>query len=116
MSQRFAVMGAGEVGFHLARTLSKEGHSLVVIDTDPHKQERLEELDVGFVPGNGAHIPVLEAAKVENCDLFMAVSSSDEANLAAAVLAKRLGAQRAVGSGRHRRRHHGPPPHLRRCL
>ena len=96
MSQRFAVMGAGEVGFHLAQTLSKEGHSLVVIDTDSHKRERLEELDVGFVPGNGAHIPVLEAAKVENCDLFMAVSSSDEANLAAAVLAKRLGARRAV--------------------
>lgn len=96
MSQRFAVMGAGEVGYHLAQTLSREGHSLVVIDTDPSKQERLEELDVSFVPGNGAHVPILEASKVDNCDLFMAVSSSDEANLASALLAKSMGAPRAV--------------------
>lgn len=96
MSQRFAVMGAGEVGYHLAQTLSREGHSLVVIDTDPTKQERLEELDVSFVPGNGAHVPVLEAGKVGQCDLFMAVSSNDEANLASAVMAKHMGAQRAV--------------------
>lgn len=97
MTKRFAVMGAGEVGFHLARELSREGHSVVVIEADPNKREPLEEnLDVGVVIGNGAHVPVLEAAKVENCDLFMAVSSSDEANLAASVLAKRLGAARSV--------------------
>lgn len=90
-------MGAGEVGFHLARTLSHEGHSVVVIERDPEKRERVEEeLDVHVVLGNGAHVPVLEAAKVKNCDLFMAVSSSDESNLAASVLAKRMGAQRSV--------------------
>ncbi len=90
-------MGAGEVGFHLARTLSQEGHSVVVIEISPERRQRIEEdLDVAVVLGNGAHVPVLEAARVENCDLFMAVSSSDEANMAAAVLAKRLGAQRAV--------------------
>lgn len=97
MSQRFAVMGAGEVGFHLARTLSQEGHSVVVIEISPERRQRIEEdLDVAVVLGNGAHVPVLEAARVESCDLFMAVSSSDEANMAAAVLAKRLGAQRAL--------------------
>lgn len=90
-------MGAGEVGFHLARTLSQEGHSVVVIECDPSKRQAVEEvMDVAFVVGNGAHVPVLETAKVESCDLFMAVSSSDEANLAASVLAKRLGAQRSV--------------------
>ncbi|MEM9555114.1 MAG: Trk system potassium transporter TrkA [Acidobacteriota bacterium] len=94
---RFAVMGAGEVGFHLARTLSQEGHSVVVIESDPTKRDDVEEvMDVAFVVGNGAHVPVLEEAKVESCDLFMAVSSSDEANFAASVLAKRLGARRSV--------------------
>ena len=97
MSEHFAVMGAGEVGFHLARQLSQAGHSLVVIELDPDKRDRVEEsLDAAVVLGNGAHVPVLKAAKVERCDLFMAVSSSDEANLAAAVLAKRLGARRTV--------------------
>ena len=89
MSEHFAVMGAGEVGFHLARQLSQAGHSLVVIELDPEKRERVEEsLDAAVVLGNGAHAPVLEAAKIDRCDLFMAVSSSDEANLAAAVLAE----------------------------
>ncbi len=97
MSERFAVMGAGEVGFHLARTLSQEGHSVVVIERDPAKRDRVEEaLDAAVVVGNGAHVPVLKAAKVDKCDLFMAVSSSDEANLAASLLAKRLGVQRTV--------------------
>ncbi|MDA8020462.1 MAG: Trk system potassium transporter TrkA [Thermoanaerobaculia bacterium] len=97
MKQRFAVMGAGEVGFHLARTLSHEGHSVVVIENDSEAGQRVEEeLDVQVVPGNGSHVPVLESAKVKSCDLFMAVSSSDESNLAASVLAKRMGAQRSV--------------------
>jgi len=95
--QRYVVMGAGEVGFHLARALSAEGHDVTVIEIDPSKRERIEEeLDVLVIAGNGAHPPVLTAAGAASCNLFMAVSSSDEANLAAACLAKRLGAQRTV--------------------
>ena len=97
MSQRFAVMGAGEVGFHLARTLSQQGHHVVVIELNPAMKGRVEEaMDAAVVVGNGAHVPVLEAAGVRHCDLFMAVSSSDEANMAASVLAKSLGAKRSV--------------------
>ena len=89
-------MGAGEVGFHMARELSREGHDVVVIERDPGQRERVEELDVAMVTGNGAHLPVLEAAQVGSADLFMAVSSNDEANLAASLLARRLGAERSV--------------------
>ena len=97
MIQRFAVMGAGEVGFHLAKTLSQQGHNVVVIELDPDMKDTLEEaMDVAVVVGNGAHVPVLEAAQVKDCDLFMAVSSSDESNMAASVLAKSLGAKRSV--------------------
>ena len=95
--KRYVVMGAGEVGFHLAQTLSQQGHDVAVIELDPAKQVRIEEeLDVLVVPGNGAHPHVLQAAGVAECELFMAVSSSDEANLSAAALAKHLGADRAV--------------------
>lgn len=97
MSERYVVMGAGEVGFHLARSLSRQGHNIVVIDTDPSKRERIEDgLDVAFVVGNGAHLPVLQAAQVEGCDLFLAVSSSEDANLSASVLARHLGAHRTI--------------------
>lgn len=95
--KRYVVMGAGEVGYHLAQTLSEQGEDVAVIELDPVKQARIEEeLDVQVVPGNGAHPPVLEAAGVADCELFLAVSSSDEANFAAATLAKQLGANRVV--------------------
>lgn len=96
-ARRFVVMGAGEVGFHLARVLAQEGHHVTVVELDPDKQRRVDdELDVLTVAGNGAHLPVLRQARVRGCDLFMAVSSNDEANLAASLLAKRLGAQRTA--------------------
>ena len=95
--KRYVVMGAGEVGFHLARTLSQEGHSITVIERDGVRRARIEEeLDVAVVAGNGAHLPVLEEAAVGGCDLFIAVSAEDESNLAASLLAKRMGAQRSV--------------------
>jgi trk system potassium uptake protein TrkA len=95
--QRFVVMGAGEVGFHLARALSQQGHSVVVLDLDRRKLRRVEEeLDVSAICGNGTHVPVLQAAAVDGCDLFLAVASSDEANLSAALMAKRMGAARTV--------------------
>jgi trk system potassium uptake protein TrkA len=95
--KHYAVMGAGEVGCHLARTLSADGHRVTLIDSDPAKRRLVEEqLDVGFVLGNGAHMPTLEAADVASCELFVAASSSDEANLAASLLAKRAGVAKTV--------------------
>lgn len=95
--KRYVVMGAGEVGYHLAQTLSQQGHDVAVIELNPVRKARIEdELDVLVIEGNGAHPPVLEAAGVTDCELFMAVSSSDEANLSAASLAKYMGADRAV--------------------
>lgn len=96
-SQRYVVMGAGEVGFHLARALTQDGHKVTLIERDAARRERIEEeLDVLVVAGDGSHVPVLESARVEGCDLFLAVSSSDASNLAASLLAKRMGAQRSV--------------------
>jgi trk system potassium uptake protein TrkA len=96
-AQRYVVMGAGEVGCHLAETLSGAGHHVTMIDSDEAKRQLVEEqLDVAFVHGNGAEVPTLEAAGVERCDLFVAASSSDEANLAASLLAKGVGAARTV--------------------
>jgi trk system potassium uptake protein TrkA len=95
--KHYAVMGAGEVGCHLARTLSADGHRVTLIDSDPGKRKLVEEqLDVGFVLGNGAHMPTLEAADAASCELFVAASSSDEANLAASLLAKRAGVRKTI--------------------
>ena len=96
-NKRYVIMGAGEVGCHLARTLSVQGHRVTVIDSDASKRQIVEEqFDAAFVHGNGANLPTLEAARVKDCELFVAVSSSDEANLATSLLAKHLGAPRTV--------------------
>ncbi len=96
-AQRYVVMGAGEVGYHLARVLANEGNNVTVIERDPGRQLRVsEELDVLLVAGDGGHYSVLEEAGVGDCDLFIAVSSNDNANLVASLLAKQLGARRSV--------------------
>jgi trk system potassium uptake protein TrkA len=96
-TKRYAVMGAGEVGCYLARTLSEAGHQVTLIDSDPKKQRMVEDqLDVEFVLGNGTHMATLRAAEVNECALFVAASSSDEANLAASLLAKRVGVPKTV--------------------
>jgi trk system potassium uptake protein TrkA len=95
--KRYVVMGAGEVGFHLARSLSAEGQVVTVVELDRVRQGRVaDDLDALVVRGNGADLTVLQSAEVGTCDLFIAVSSSDEANLAASSLAKHLGAARCV--------------------
>lgn len=88
---RILVVGAGEVGFHLARRLSEEGQDVVVIEADPERAERVgEELDVIAIEGNGASLPVLDQAGIENTDLVLAVTSKDEVNLIACLAAHEL--------------------------
>ena len=60
-----AVIGAGEVGYHLADILSREEHRVSVIDADPAKARRLmEALDVQVVIGDGSRADVLNNAGV----------------------------------------------------
>ena len=58
--RRYLVMGAGEVGFHLAQSLSSEGHQVDVIELDKAKAKRVRDLlDANMIVGNGAHRSVL---------------------------------------------------------
>jgi trk system potassium uptake protein TrkA len=94
---KIVIIGAGEVGFYLAKVLSNENHEIVMIDQSRAPLERIDELlDVQTVQGHGAGAPVLELAQAFSADLVLAVTSSDEVNLLAAFLAKRQGAKRTV--------------------
>jgi trk system potassium uptake protein TrkA len=94
---KIVIIGAGEVGFFLAKVLSQENHGIVMIDQDPARLERIDELlDVQVVEGHGASAPVLEVAQAFGADLLLAVTSSDEVNLLGAFLAKKQGAKRTV--------------------
>ena len=91
------IVGAGEVGFHIAGSLTQEGHEIVIIESDPEKVQRLQtELDVMAVTGDGCNAKVLKQHGVHDADLFFAVSNDDPANLLAALTARRLGAAKCV--------------------
>jgi trk system potassium uptake protein TrkA len=91
------IIGAGEVGYHIAERLSREGHDIVVIERDPATRQRVqEELDVMSLEGSGSSPRVLEEAGVREAELIIAVADIDEINIAACVLAKAYGVQRAI--------------------
>ena len=94
---RVIIVGAGEVGFHLAERLSQENQDVVVVETDPERAERASELlDVMTVVGNGASIPVLEDSGVKDARLLLAVTSQDEVNLISCLAASRLGVEYTI--------------------
>ena len=89
---RVIIVGAGEVGYHLAERLSQENQDVVVIETDPDRAERASELlDVMTVVGNGASIPILEQAGIRGARILLAVTSKDEVNLISCLAANRMG-------------------------
>lgn len=94
---KIIISGAGEVGSHLAKLLSYESQEITLIDT---KKESLvyaiDHLDIRVVKGDTTSIAVLKDARVENSDLFIAVTSSETTNITACVLAKELGCRRTI--------------------
>ena len=91
------VAGCGKVGTRLVEDLAIEGHNVTIIDKDRKVVERmLEAYDIQGVIGSGSDIDVLLEARIDHCDMFIALTPMDEANIIAAVTAKRLGAAYTV--------------------
>ncbi len=87
------VGGAGAVGAGVARALRDEGHDVTVIEQDAARLERLTDLDVQRVQGNLASRTVLELAKIQDTQLFVACGGDDAQNMVACALAKEYGAR-----------------------
>ena len=86
------IVGCGKVGRALAEQLSKEGHDITVIDTRYDKVQTLcNELDVMGFAGSGSSHSVQEEAGIDNADLLIAVTGSDELNLLCCLIAKKVG-------------------------
>jgi trk system potassium uptake protein len=94
---RIIIAGAGEVGTHLSKMLSYEGHDLTVIDIEAANLKQLQQhLDLLTVEGSAISLKALEKAKVNGIDLFVAVTHYQEMNIASAVMAKKLGAKQTI--------------------
>jgi len=91
------VIGAGEVGINVARTLSADGHDVTVVDNNPERCGTIQgELDALVVEGNGASPRLLRELKVGSLDLLAAVTEVDEVNIIAALGARQLGTRTTV--------------------
>lgn len=91
------MIGLGEVGQNIARTLSAERHEVTIVDRDEERVEAMQgQLDALVVAGNGASPKFLREIGAGRADLLCAVTQSDEANVIAALAAGQLGTGHTV--------------------
>ncbi|MBU2951290.1 Trk system potassium transporter TrkA [Tamlana agarivorans] len=94
---KIIIAGAGEVGFHLAKLLSYESQEITLIDPNKKSLAHADnQLDIRVVKGDATSIAILKEARIDSCDLFIAVTSSETTNITICVLAKQLGAKRTI--------------------
>ena len=88
---KIIILGAGQVGGTVAESLVSEQNDITVVDTDPGRLHALQDrLDLRTVTGSAAHPSVLTEAGIDDADLLIAVTQSDETNLVACKLAARM--------------------------
>ena len=87
---KIVILGAGQVGASLADRLSFEQHDITLVDSDRLRLKALPDLDVRTVVGHASSPSTLENAGVDDAELLIAVTNSDEVNLVACQLARAL--------------------------
>jgi len=94
---KIIIGGAGEVGRHLAKMLSREKHTIVVLDTNDEVLANLEaNYDLTTLVGSPVSIEKLKEAGAKSADLFIAVTPDESRNLTACILATKLGTKKTV--------------------
>ena len=89
---KIIIVGCGKVGSTLAEHLDQEGHDITIIDRHWEKLKHLSDrIDVLGVEGNGASISTQREAGVQNSDILIATTNSDELNLLCCLIAKKAG-------------------------
>lgn len=88
---KILIVGCGKVGRNIAEELIQEGHNIVLVDSDSSiVQEVSNSLDVLGVIGDAASLDTLKEADVENSDVLLAVTSSDEINMLCCLFSRKV--------------------------
>jgi len=88
---KIIILGAGQVGASVAESLVSEQNDITVVDVEPTRLRALQDrLDLRTVAGSASHPSVLMEAGIDDADLLIAVTQSDETNLVACKLAARM--------------------------
>lgn len=99
---KIVIIGVGSIGRNVLKSLSGEGHTITIIDESKEKIANLiENYDVSGVVGNGACMEIQEEAGVRDADSVIVMTRSDELNILACLVAKKLGAHNTVARVRN---------------
>ncbi|MDL2213364.1 Trk system potassium transporter TrkA [Bacteroides sp. OttesenSCG-928-J23] len=94
---KIIIAGAGEVGTHLAKLLSREKHDIILMDEDEDKLSPLSSnFDLMTVTSSATSISGLSDVGINGADLFVAVTPDESRNITACMLATNLGAKKTL--------------------
>ncbi|MBQ7897378.1 MAG: Trk system potassium transporter TrkA [Clostridia bacterium] len=94
---KIIIFGCGKIGTTLISSLSSEGHDIIAIDRNPKIIEEVTNIyDVIGLCGNGIDCDTMSEAGIEEAELFVAVTGSDELNMLGCFMAKKMGAKHTV--------------------
>lgn len=99
---KIIIVGAGKIGTNLAKSLADENNEVYLIEREEKiVQKNIDKLDVKMIIGNGSDPDVLRKAQVQDAELVLAVTTSDETNLVVCAIAGLLGAKRRIARVRN---------------
>ncbi|MBQ7353301.1 MAG: Trk system potassium transporter TrkA [Clostridia bacterium] len=99
---KIVIIGLGTIGKTVLKSLSFMDHTITIIDEDKDKVESLiEKYDVFGVVGNGACLDIQKEANMSDCDLAIALTNSDELNVFACLVAKKIGVKNTIARVRN---------------
>ena len=99
---KIVIIGLGTIGKTILKSLSCEEHTITIIDEDKNRIENLIEIyDVMGVVGNGASMDIQNEAGVADAQLVIALTRSDELNILACLVAKKVGAENTIARVRN---------------
>ena len=88
---KIVILGAGQVGSTVASALVHEDNDITIVDKDQRRLKELQDqMDIRSVLGYASHPKVMERAGIEDADLVIALTSSDEVNMVACQIAYTL--------------------------
>lgn len=94
---KVVIAGAGEVGTHLAKMLSRENHDIVLLDDDPEKLIQISrDVDLLTITGSAHSFTDLKQTGLNKADLFIAVTPFEERNVLSCTMANYLGVGRTI--------------------
>ena len=94
---KIIISGCGKIGYTVLESLVKEGHDITAVDNNPAVLEEITNLfDVMSICGSCTDCDVLREANIEDAEIFISTTASDEINMLACFMAKRMGARHTI--------------------